>query len=84
MNINDIIKLFPSKKISEDISSSSIIPIVGKVEYESGICDNGVDYYFKISLNSLLKSDLDYETIKKMSENGWVLSKNRKYIELIY
>lgn len=84
MTLKEIIKIFPAQKINDDISTSALIPIISHVEYESGICGNSKDYYFKIDLNNLVKSDLDDNTIREMAENGWVISKNKKYIEFIY
>lgn len=84
MTTNELTKIFPSKENSKEVTTDALSSIVNKVEMETGMCDNGVDYYFKINLIDLIKSEISDEEINQMAQNGWFLSKNRKYIELIY
>jgi len=83
--VQELIDIFKNAKRNNTTPELSVLSdIINNVEIYSGVEDNGVDYYFKIKLSELSQSEISDKTIYEMVENGWVLSKDKKYIENFY
>lgn len=81
----EIIKIFSKSKRKEYIPEcEEISNIMQYVKIDSGLLENEMDYYFRISIFELSKSKIPDDTIFEMAKNGWVLSKDKKYIEFFY
>lgn len=82
---SQLIKIFSkSKKSDEPQDTVAVADIIEHVGVESGIADNHMDYFCKIDLLELSKSDMPEEQVFEMAENGWVLSKDRKSLLFYY
>ena len=61
-----------------------MVDIMRYVNVDSGIKESGLEYYSKINLLELSKSEIPDDIIYEMVDNGWILSKDKKYIENFY
>ena len=85
LTTNQLITLFSkSKKKDNPPEMSSMVDIMRYVNVDSGIKESGLKYYAKIILLELSKSDIPDNIIYEMVDNGWILSKDKKYIENFY
>ena len=85
LTTNQLIKIFPKSERSNTVpDTEQVSNIMQNVAIESGMTDNGMDYYFRISLLDLSKALISEDVIFEMAKNGWVLSKDRKYIQFFY
>lgn len=85
LTTNQLITLFSkAKKKDNPPEMSSMVDIMRYVDVNSGIRDNGIEYYSKINLLELSKSEIPDDIIYEMVDNGWILSKDKKYIENFY
>ena len=85
LTTNQLIKIFSKSEKKDYIpETEDISEIIPHVYVESGVLENGIDYFFRIKLIDLSKSEIPDDTIFKMAKNGWVLSKDRKYVEFLY
>lgn len=84
-SVQELIDIFKNAKRTDSQPELSVLSdIINNVELYSGVEDNGIDYYFKIKLSELSQSEISEKTIYEMVENGWVLSKDKKYLENFY
>lgn len=85
LTTNQLITLFSkSKKKDSPPEMSSMVDIMRYVNVDSGIKESGLEYYSKINLLELSKSEIPDDIIYEMVDNGWILSKDKKYIENFY
>lgn len=85
LTTNQLITLFSkSKKKDSPPEMSSMVDIMRYVNVGSGIKESGLEYYSKINLLELSKSEIPDDIIYEMVDNGWILSKDKKYIENFY
>jgi len=85
LTTNQLITLFSkSKKKDNPPEMSSMVDIMRYVNVDSGIKESGLEYYSKINLLELSKSEIPDDIIYEMVDNGWILSKDKKYIENFY
>lgn len=85
LTTSELIRLFSKSKSNDYVpNTEDISNIMSYVQIDSGILENGVDYYFKINLLELSKSGIPDDTVFEMTKNGWTLSKDRKFIYFFY
>ena len=88
LKTNQLIQLFSKNNRNENISQQpdiySMVNIMSYVNVETGIESNGIDYFSKINILELSKSEMPDETLHNMIEDGWFVTKDKKFIKKIY
>lgn len=85
LTTNQLITIFSKVKKKETTPDlSTVVDIIRNLNPEIGIDEDGMSYFFRIKLIDLSKSNISEDMIYNMADNGWVLSKDKKYIENFY
>lgn len=82
-----IIGLFSNVKDNPDHSNpetSLLSELVKHVKIESGMEETSMSYFCKVSVLELSKSDISDDVVYQMLDNGWVLTKDRKFLKKTY
>ena len=79
MTTKELRQLFVKNEGTESLGMlSDLIDITKHVNMKTEMTDDEMGYVFRIDLVELSKSNIDDDTIYKMVDNGWVLSKDNK------
>lgn len=82
---SQLISLFSkTKKRDTPPDMMSMVDIMGYVKPETGVTEDGMNYFCRINLSDLNNPDIPDDLIYKMVDDGWILDKNKKYIENFY
>ena len=85
LTVQELIDIFKNSKMTDSPPEpSSLSKVMDYVDIDTGVDESGLNYYFRIKLSELSKSEISNEIIYDMVENGWILSKDKKYVENFY
>jgi hypothetical protein len=83
MSTNQIISLFSKNTAKHGTPSTEVISEI--MRYSSltyTIDENCEDYVTRVSILDISKTDFPKETIDLMLNEGWTVSKDRKYLQI--
>ena len=85
MTKNDIESILkdnqPSKKV---LSASEMVNIMSYVNPKVEIDRNSMEYYYKISINDLVNSDMPLSDLDDLKNEGWSIDTNSESIILFF
>ena len=85
LTTGQIIKIFSnSKGKSKAPQTENIVKMMQYTDILPQMGGNGIDYHYRINILDLSKSGIPDEAIFEMVDDGWILSKDRKFIEYIF
>jgi hypothetical protein len=85
LKINQLFELFSKTKSNGLPPETEVVNELMKyVNPTHGIDGDGETYMFKVNLHELSQSDISDDAIYKMVDEGWELSKDKKYLVKTY
>ena len=78
MTKEELLELFKDNKLSDSkrISAAALANIIKFVIVNLRIDDDTLDYYYDVSIDDLLGSEMPDEEYEVMKEQGWTINKD--------
>jgi hypothetical protein len=83
MTTKEIIERFSKNEAKECVPSTDVLSeLMRRTELKYIVDEDGMSYICMASILDLAKSELPEETVKMMLEEGWTVSKDRKFLQI--
>ena len=84
MTTKQIIELFSKNEPKSCAPSTEVVSeLMRHTDLTYAIDESGIDYVCKVSVSALSKAPFKKETLDLMLNEGWTVSKDRKFIQLL-
>lgn len=83
MTKDDILKMFEgTKPMKTHVSAANVSALMRFVNVSLEMDSKNLDYYYNITINEIINSDIPIKLIEDMVKTGWFLDKDKENIRV--